>query len=68
METRTRGASSMDQAGASGSDRRRSPGQHHRPDLNLPPVQSSGPVSVTSPVGWPLTPESTLNPGFVAYE
>lgn len=58
----------MGQAGASGSDRRRSPGQHHRPDLNLPPVQSSGPVSVTSPVGWPLTPESTLNPGFVAYE
>ena len=37
MKTRTWGVSSVDQAGASGSDRRRSRGQHHRPDLNLPP-------------------------------
>ena len=58
----------MDQAGASGRDRRRSRGQDHRPDLNLPPVQSSGPVSTTSPSDWPLTLRSTLNSGFVAYE
>lgn len=66
-ETRTWGARGVDQAGASGSDRR-SRGQHHRPDLNIPPVQSSGPASGTSPLGCPLALESTLSSGFVAYE